>query len=362
MTIPYKEDWEEAKERYKAWWAGEAIGRCALAVTALREDAPSDPQPPEPADPAVKWTDLEYWARRREWGYRRTFYGGEAFPVWDCGYPGREGLGAFLGCPITLAQTTGWVDPILTDEDLDVHGLAVDPANRWWQFTLRSLEFGVERFGGQAIPSIGAFGGCGDTLAWLRGTEQLLYDCAERPDQVRDADLHLMDLWIEVYRRFHAIIREAAEGSTCWFSLWSPGRFYATQNDFAYMIGPRMFREIFLPTLEKQAQFLDHAVHHVDGEGNFRHLDALLELPRLKAIQILPGAGKPSPLHYMEVLKKVQAAGRNLHISIDAGEVRHALEELSARGLFIDTTCRTETEARALLRDAAKWSRDRTVS
>jgi hypothetical protein len=169
-----------------------------------------------------------------------------------------------------------------------------------------------------------------------------------------------MDLWIEVFRKFHAVTGPVNDGgSTGWFPLWSPGRFYATQCDFAYMISPRMFRDIFLPALEKQLAFLDHAVHHVDGVGNFAHVDALCELPRLQALQILPGAGKPSPLHYLDVLKKVQSAGKNLHISIEAEEVRAALEQLSARGLFIETSCETEEEARALLKNAEKWSRDR---
>jgi hypothetical protein len=357
--VLYKEDWEGTKERYKAWWAHEYFGRCALWVTALRRDAPDDHRPSDPADPNVKWTDLDYWARRREWEFRRTWYGGEAFPVWSCGYPGRESIGAFLGCEVTLGPDTGWVDPILQGQGFDVAGMRIDPENRWWRFALRALEFGAERCQGKALLATGAFGGVGDTLAWLRGTERLLYDVTERPDEVRAAELVLMDMWIDVFRKFHGITGAVNDGgSTGWFPLWSPGRFYATQCDFGYMISPMMFRDLFLPALERQLAFLDHAVHHVDGVGNFIHVGTLCELPQLQAIQILPGAGKPSPLHYMEVLKKVQAAGKNLHITIPAEEVRPALEQLSARGLFINTSCRTEDEARALLASAEKWSRD----
>jgi len=359
LSLLYKDDWAEAQERYKAWWAHEYFGRCALWVTARRRHAPPTPAPEPPADSAALWTDLEYWARRMEWEHRRTFYGGEAFPIWHFGYPGREGIGAFLGCAVTLGPTTGWVDPILVGDGLDVSRLRIDPDNYWWRFTLRALEFGAEACRGESILTTGAFGGCGDTLAWLRGTERLLYDVTDRPKAVRAAELALVNLWVDVYRRFHAITGRAGEGSAGWFSLWSPGRFYATQNDFAYMIGPRMFRDLFLPALEKQLQFLDHAVHHVDGVDNFVHVDALCELPRLQAIQILPGAGKPSPLHYLDVLRKVQAAGKNLHITIPAHEVGEALELLSARGLFIETSCETEEEARALLADAERWSRDR---
>ena len=78
----------------------------------------------------------------------------------------------------------------------------------------------------------------------------------------------------------------------------------------------------------------------------------------MQALQILPGAGKPSPLHYLDTLKYVQQAGKNLQLSLPAEEVETALAALSARGLFISTSCRSEAEARELLKNAARWSRD----
>ena len=357
MGLRYKDDWDEAKERYLAWWAHENVGRCGLSVTAPRKDAPDIPEPPRPPTPEERWTDLDYISALGEYRNAHTFFGGEAFPVWSYGYPGDKGLAVFLGCPLTLDFNTGWLDPILTAEEIEWQSLELDDENPRWQFTLKWLRRGAEESPGKSIPAVGAFGGSGDTLAALRGSDRLLYDVADRPDQVRAADQHLMKLWCKVYDTFHDITKDAAQGSTCWFGLWSPGKFYAAQNDFSYMISPKMFRDIFLPSIEMQTNFLDHAVYHVDGIGAFAHVDALLELPRLRALQILPGAGKPSPLHYMDVLRKVQAAGRNLHISIPPDEVEDALSELPARGLFIGTSCETEDEARALLKNAERWSR-----
>jgi hypothetical protein len=122
------------------------------------------------------------------------------------------------------------------------------------------------------------------------------------------------------------------------------------------MISPEMFEEIFMPAVEMQTEFLDHSIYHVDGVCAFAHVDALCELPRLQAFQILPGAGKPGPLHYMDILKKVQAAGKNLHIGMVPGDVEWALSELSINGLFIDTCCDSEEEARVLIRNVEKWS------
>lgn len=52
----------------------------------------------------------------------------------------------------------------------------------------------------------------------------------------------------------------------------------------------------------------------------------------------------------MEMLKKVQRAGKSLHINIPANEVTGALENLSAKGLYISTSCNTEEEARSLIK------------
>jgi 5-methyltetrahydrofolate--homocysteine methyltransferase len=250
-----------------------------------------------------RWTDLDYIAELNDFSHRHTFYGGEAFPIWSGGYPGHTAIPTFLGCPITLDMHTGWWDPILVGADWRLEDIRLDKDSRWYQFTIDLLKTAAQASKGKSIPGVGAFGGCGDTLAAMRGTMRLLYDVADRPELVRQTEFYLMEMWTEVYQTFHDLVSPSAGGSTCWCPLWSPGRFYAAQCDFSYMISPRMFAALFVPALELQLRFLDHAVYHVDGIEAFRHVPVLCELPRLQAIQILPGAGKPSPLHYMDVLK-----------------------------------------------------------
>lgn len=360
MSLEFKKDWGETKERFRLWWNHEYFGRCALAVTAPRADVADNAPPPEPTSPEEKWCDLDWISRNNDYYLSRTFFGGEAFPTWSAGYSGMSAIPTLVGCQMDIDMATGWWHPMLTEpETVDFRRVRLDETCASYEFTMRMLHRAARESRGRSIPSIGAFGGCGDTLAALRGTEQLLMDCLDRPEEVRAAEEYLMDMWFDFYDRSYCILHDAADGSTCWFPLWSPGKFYASQNDFSYNIGPRMFREIFLPSLRRQTEFLDHTVHHVDGIGAFLHVDALCELPRLQAIQILPGAGKPSPLHYLDALKKVQAAGKNLHISIAPEEVEQALSLLSARGLFIDTQAKTQAQAEELLKQAERWSVDR---
>ena len=357
MSLVYKEDWNETQKRYQAWGNGEYFGRCALWVTAPRGNPPDNPPPQTPGSAIERWTNLDYLSALNEYNHSRIFYGAEAFPIWSPGYPGSSSIATFLGCPLHLDYQTGWHEPILIDDDWDVRKLKIDKQNRWWQFTLELLKSSTVEAAGKSIPSIGAFGGCGDTLAALRGTERLLYDVVDCPEKVHEADEYLMEMWFEVYDTFYDLVRDTSDaGSTAWFPLWAPGKFYPTQNDFSYMISPKMFRELFLSVIQRQTEFLNYSVYHVDGVEAFAHVPALCELPQLQALQILPGAGKPSPLHYAETLKTVQTAGKNLHITIPIEEVETALEMLSAKGLFIHTNAATEVEARDLIKKMNTWS------
>jgi hypothetical protein len=358
MPLLYKDDWEETKDRYRAWWKGEYIGRCGLFVSTIREGISDEPPPTPPADPVERWTDLDFMSRSNDYVFRTSWYGAEGFPHYYPGYPGHTAIPAFLGCPTTLDQTTGWWEPFLTDDDWRIENIRLNKECKWWNFTLAQLNRMAHDARGKAIPSTGAFGGCGDTLAAIRGTDRLLLDVIERPELVRQTENYLMDMWCDVYDTFHQIIKDAADGGSYgWFPLWAPGKFYAAQNDFSYMISPGMFRELFLPAIRRQTEFLDYTIYHVDGVGAFAHVPALCELPRLQAIQILPGDGKPSPLHYLDVLKTVQQAGKNLWIMIEPHEVEKALALLSAKGLFIHTSCASEAEARQLIQNVTRWSR-----
>ena len=353
----YKPDWEDTQRRFLTWWAGEPFERCAFAVTAPREGRQSLQPPVQPIDPVKRWTDLDYISTLIEYHHATTYYGGEAFPVWDGGSPGHTSLPAYLGCQVGLDMNTGWWDPLLVDDDWDVSSLHVDPNNAWWKFALELAKRGVKESAGKSIPDLGgALSGCGDILAALRGTDRLLMDVTMTPERVQEAEFILLDLWIDVFNRLYDLVHAAGAGTTSWFRLWSPDRFYPTSCDFSYMISPKMFRNLFLPVIERWTQSLDHTVYHVDGVGAFNHLPALTELPRIQAFQILPGDGKPSPLHYLDTLRLVQSKGKNLHITIAPDEVETALGLLSSRGLFIQTSCTTEDEAHYLLRMVEEWS------
>ncbi|OGO80865.1 MAG: hypothetical protein A2Y21_04185 [Clostridiales bacterium GWC2_40_7] len=365
MKLKYKPDWEKTKENYIAWWAHEDFGRCAINIKAPKDGISYEEPPRLPEKLEDRWLDLDYLKELNEYRMGRAFYGGEAVPVWNAGYPGWDTISAFLGCDVELMEETGWVNTIIDKGeivDYNYNDITLSQDNRWWVFAKELHRFAVDQAKGKAIPGIQAISGCGDILASLRGSENLLMDCTDYPEYVRKFDQHLMRIWMNTFDILYQITKDGAEGSTNFMHLWAPGKFYIPHCDFAYMISPKMFREIFLPSIQMQVEYLDYSLYHVDGIGNFPHVDALCEIPRLQAIQILPGDGKPSALYYMNILKKVQCAGKNLQIYVKADEVEAALENLSSLGLLlIVTDCQSEDQARYIIRTTEKYSKIRKI-
>ena len=355
----HKPDWPEAKQRLTAWWRGEKLDRCLLTIRSPREGAAHIPPPPRPATVEERWCDFDYLRACNEHRHSTRFYGAEAIPTWDAGFPGHVSMPTFYGCPFALDWETGWHDPILTGEKLDVSGLRLDRGGRWWRFGLDLMEFERQASAGRSIPSICAIFGGGDTLGMLRGNERLLMDLMDDPAAVREAELKLMDDWREVYDLQVKALCKGGGSYTTWFGLWAPGRYYPMHCDVSYGISTAAFRECFLPALRKQASFLDFAIYHLDGIGAFHLVDDVCGIEQIRAIQVLPGAGKPSPLHYLDVLRRVQRLGKGLHISIPPEEVEPALKLLSSRGLCIDTSAQSEREARDIIDLAGRLSVDR---
>ena len=60
---------------------------------------------------------------------------------------------------------------------------------------------------------------------------------------------------------------------------------------------------------------LTNVIYHLDGIGELCHLDSVLSLPELNAVQWVYGEGKPGPMHWLDVYKKIRAAGKRVRAS-----------------------------------------------
>jgi hypothetical protein len=133
----------------------------------------------------------------------------------------------------------------------------------------------------------------------------------------------------------YRITTKRGAGLFHWLRMWSNKPYLPPACDFNFMIGPEEFQKICLPDIARQAATAGRAVFHLDGPGAARHIDALLELPELDAIQFTPGEGTPSALAWVEMFRKIQSRGKSVLIFAPQSETLKLCEELRPEGLAI---------------------------
>ena len=118
------------------------------------------------------------------------------------------------------------------------------------------------------------------------------------------------------------------------------------------MISPALFAEFVLPPLVEQIHWLDHSLLHVDGTAALRHLDLILGIEELEAVQWTPEPGVPGggdPCWY-SLYRQIKAAGKAVQaIMVKPEEVVPLLDNVGPAGMYITAYCRDVAQAEALL-------------
>ena len=347
MELAYKHNWPEARTRLEAFWHGEIVDRPCISVRA--PERPARPVP-APADDRAKWTDPDYVAARYDASYEATYFAGEAMPATSL----MVGYCFSYGARLHFSEQTVWQDPIITSWD-HAPGLTLDDDEWGWRQTREVVQRCLQVSAGKWLTGFPNIMQANDHIALLRGGEAFCLDLIENPDQVKRAMRRLLDNWYTVYERLQQMTAQTQEGSTTWLSVWCPWpRHMVLQSDVSCMLSPAVFEEFIAPELEEMCGWLDGAIYHLDGPGALQHLGRLLAIDRLLAIQWTPGTGAETGLAWLELYKRIQAAGKGVVISLAAEEVETAVRELAPEKLFILTNTASPGEADALLERAQR--------
>ncbi len=346
LSLAFKPDAADAQRRLEAYWQGEMIDRPCVAVRAPRAGM----SPPRRSlicrgdfDIARTIAEFETWAGA-------MFFGGEALPALMPNY-GPDQWAGFLGARLALVpeMDTSWAAPLADAWD-DLPPWSIDPQNPWWRAITELTRAAASVCEGRFLLSTIDTHSNLDCLAALRGPERLSTDLIDRPEAVLEALEQLDALYALVYETLYALGRMEEFGTTSWLEMWSPRRTQAVQCDFACMISREHFRRFAMPYLEREIARLDHAVYHMDGPGQIRHLDDLLALDRLHTIQWVPGAGQPSAPAWVEMLRKIQKAGKGVQVLVRVEEVRQLHRQLAPeRTFYWVLDCPSPSEAQRLL-------------
>jgi hypothetical protein len=347
--------WPQIKSKLIRWWRGEGFALC------LRWKRPVEPtgpvRPAEPADIQAKWTDAAYRRAKAAYDLAATVHAAECFSHFDTNL-GPGSLGALLGARPRFAKSTVWYDPCLVDPDSFPPLRLTTENNPWWDIHLALIDAGLSLAGGRfpvAMPDL--IEGL-DTLAALRGSERLLLDLIERPAWVHRRLAEINQAYFEAFDRLYEKVRFDGGNAFCIFMIWGPGRTAKVQCDLSCMISPEMFAEFVVPYLTAQCRRLDYCLYHLDGTTALRHLEALLAIEPIRAVQWTPQAGQPGggdPCWY-DLYRRIKAAGKAVQVTgVTPDQVVPLIEAVGPEGLFVMTWAASEQQGQKLLEATAPY-------
>ena len=251
---------------------------------------------------------------------------GDAFRYFnlDCFGPGV--LAAFLGAEVENSSGNVWFRSSGEGSvrDLDFR---VDRNNRYYRRVEEIIDGVYARTNGELIVGMPDLGGIIDVFQTFRPGEEMFYDMEDEPEAVKAALDRLAHCWQDVFDTWNRKYARQV-GYSDWSRIYSRIPAYVIQADACYMFGPEHFRSFVLPQLRFQTEHIKRTVYHLDGVGELTHLDDLLALPELNAIQWIPG-GSYGVTGWKDVYRRILDGGKRLQISYcTIEEVEEVLSEI----------------------------------
>lgn len=329
MAIHFdRERMQRAIEAHTQWWNGTLDRPLVCATVSDAYDVPH--KAPAPLLSQSSCTDFSWSAEQLidaiDENLSRYEFLGDALPQVNFDAFGPGVLSAFCGARLDNSSGAVWFWPQVEQEIADIH-VRYDPENRYVRRIKEIYCAGLQKWEGSVIMGLPDLGGVMDVAAVFRGSENLLMDLYDEPEEVQRLNQEIQDAWYAAYADLSETLRPQGV-NTNWSGLVCRESSYIIQCDFAYMIGNPMFREFVLDTLREDTERLGRTIYHLDGIGELKHLDDILALENLDAVQWVYGDGQPTAKHWLDVYRKIQQAGKRMMIVGGHQELMDVLSEL----------------------------------
>ena len=334
MAIHFSMDqMKKTLDNHDLWWAGK-LDRPLAAVTIT--DAYERRNTKAPVLSQANCTDFSHSPEELidalDAELSACEFLGDAFPMVNFDSFGPGVLAAMCGARLDNSSGRVWFWPDEEKEIGDIH-VKYDPDNIWSKRIKDIYKAGLQRWQGLVLMGFPDLGGVLDVAATFRGTENLLIDMLDEPEEVARLSREIEIAWREAYEDFRSVL--APQGAyTSWSGLAGRETNYIVQCDVSYMISNRMFNEFVLDTIRNDTGILKNTIYHLDGVGELNHLDSLLTLKDLNAVQWQFGDGKPGPMSWLDVYRKILDAGKGIMIEGNANDYISAVNTLHGSPYF----------------------------
>ena len=352
----WKANWAETRSHFTAWWEQRGLV-LVIGCNELAKARVQTPDPGPPASVAHKYTDVAWRTRRNLADLARSPLMGDTLPIANADI-GPGSLALLIGAEPHFAENTVWYEP-RPEEPEDYPSLRFEPQSRWWEVHADLLTALVKSSEGRFLVGCPDLIENIDILVSLRGMENVLTDMLDRPEWVEKKMWEINQVFIDAYQRVYDIIKQA-DGSSAFgaFHLWAPGKVAKVQCDASAAFSPAMFKRFVVPALTAQCEWLDYSMYHLDGTQAACHLDLLLDMAPLDAIEWTPQYGIPGggSSKWFDLYRRILNAGKSVQaIGVKPEEVAPLLDAVGPKGMYISTRCETRVQAEQLWRKMERY-------
>jgi len=184
----------------------------------------------------------------------------------------------------------------------------------------------------------------------------LCIDMLESPDQVKALiELSIRD-FDDIYTHFDTMLKAHGQLSVSWMGIPSFGRMHIPSCDFSALISPQMFEAFCLPVLQREVKTMTHNIFHVDGKGVARHIDMILDVPEVHAIQWVQGVGDDYPImQWVPFIKQVQARAPII-VDLAKEDLDDFMDAVDPEGIFLWIATENEEQEHDILKRVTRWA------
>lgn len=346
-----------AMKRVYAWFENEIIDRPPvrfMAHNAFLDQATEDIAHLSRAEKKTWWFDAELQVDLFVKSVDGKKFNGETFPVY---FPnlGPDVYAAFYGAELEFGEVTSYSIPIVQNWEY-TNQLTLDLNSQYFKKIEELTQHALERCEGKFLVGYTDLHPGLDCVAAWRDPLQLCIDLYDNPDQVkRLAEVAIADFEY-IYNHFDAMLKEKGQLSVSWMGIPTFGRMHIPSCDFSALISREFFIEFGLPILQQETKIMTHNIFHVDGKGVAKHLEAILSVPEIHALQWVQGVGDDYPiLQWLYFIEELQAKDIPVIIDLSPEDIDEFMEEMDPKGLFLWVATESEQEEIDILKRIEKW-------
>ena len=355
IELEKKPDFNQCMKRIYAWYNQEIEDRVPIRFSAHNQEYDSAHVLNGYSFKNLKerWWNTGFQLEFFEHQLENSVFNAETFPIF---WPnlGPEVYTAFYGVELEYKEVTSYAQPIVEDwSQLD--DLKLDLHNPYFQKIEEMTRAALERNQGKYLVGYTDIHPGMDCAAAFRDPQQLCIDLLMEPEMVkRLVEISSRDFHF-IFDYFDKILKEHCQPSVTWMGIPSFGKMHIPSCDFSSMISPEQFEEFVLPATRDEIAPMTHNVYHLDGKGVANHIDMILELPEINAIQWVQGMGNDLPImQWVPFIKKIQAAGKSVVVVLTPAELEPFMAEVAPKGILLCINAGLDIQD-AIIKKVSSW-------